>query len=274
MRVKFMSMCLLAGVASLQSCGKSNESALKDTALTQVNGSMTFKKISAGRFMMGSPETEPDRWADEGPQHQVIISKAFEMQTTEVTQSQWVALMVTNPSYFQKTQNCPGEFTTVNGVTMCPNNPVEWVTWTEVTAFIKKLNDAADGYQYRLPTEAEWEYAARAGTTGAFAGEPDAMAWDVVNSTSMTHPVGKKQANAWGLYDMHGNAWEWTADWLGNYTSAQVTDPVGPGTGTRRVFRGGGWGNEARHCRSAFRYSNGLTYRNPAVGFRLVRTKI
>ena len=272
MRVHIFSICLLMGVASLQSCGRPSESSPKDIALTQVDGSMTFNKISAGRFMMGSPDSEAGRYDDEGPQHQVTISKGFEMQTTEVTQSLWVSVMGANPSRFQKSENCPGEFKTTNNIPMCPNNPVEQVIWDEAQAFISKLNAKADGHTYRLPTEAEWEYAARAGTTGAYAGDLDAMAWYDINSGYMSHPVAKKQANAWGLFDMHGNVWEWTADWYAAYSASQVTDPVGPSSGSVRVLRGGGWHDTAQDCRSANRSNGAPDGRDSDLGFRLLRT--
>jgi formylglycine-generating enzyme required for sulfatase activity len=235
--------------------------------------SMTFVKIPAGTFMMGSPDNEPGREYYEGPEHQVTISKGFEMQTTEVTQSQWVSVMGSNRSHFTKSENCPGEFTTINNIPLCPNNPVEMVSWNDAQGFISKLNAKADGYTYRLPTEAEWEYAARAGTTGAYAGDLDAMAWYEKNSGGMSHPVAKKQANAWRLFDMHGNVWEWTGDWFGYYSATSVTDPLGPRSGSHRVLRGGGWGITAQYCRSAVRYdgySPGARFN--FLGFRLLRT--
>ena len=238
---------------------------------------MTFVKIPAGTFMMGSPYLEAGHEPIEGPQHQVTISKVFEMQTTELTQSQWVSVMGSNPSNFQKSHNCPGEFTTTNSIPMCPNNPVEKVSWNDVQACISKLNAKADGYRYRLPTEAEWEYAARAGTTGADAGDHnaggiDAMAWYTRNSGGKSHPVAKKQANAWGLFDMHGNVYEWTADLEGDYSAAQATDPVGPSEGRGRVFRGGSWWNSALGCRSAGRGIDAVDIRDLSLGFRLLRT--
>jgi formylglycine-generating enzyme required for sulfatase activity len=216
---------------------------------------MTFVKIPAGTFMMGSPDSEPGRNLDEGPQHQVTISKAFELQTTEVTQSQWQAVMGSNPSYFKG-----------------PDLPVEQVSWDDAQAFIAKLNAKNDGYRYRLPTEAEWEYAARAGTTGPYAGDLGAMAWYAPNSGGTTHPVGTKTPNAWGLYDMHGNVMEWVQDWYDGYSSSAVTDPVGPSSGSARVLRGGGWAYESQNCRSADRDSSSPDYRGGPLGLRLLRT--
>jgi formylglycine-generating enzyme required for sulfatase activity len=277
MRVTIMSICLLMGVASLQSCGTEGLSKTKEiggapAAVVSFGGStvgMTFVKIPAGTFMMGSPDAG---YSVEGPQHQVTISKAFEMQTTEVTQSQWVSVMGSNPSRFRKSENCPGEFTTTNGIPLCPNNPVETVNWDDAQAFISKLNANADGYRYRLPTEAEWEYAARAGTTGDYGGDIDAMAWYATNSGRMSHPVAKKQANAWGLFDTYGNVWEWTADWFGRYPAGQVTDPVGPSSGSHRVDRGGGYGYTAEYLRSAYRGATLPGDRYFDLGLRLLRT--
>jgi formylglycine-generating enzyme required for sulfatase activity len=238
-----------------------------------ISSPMTFVKIPAGTFMMGSPATESGRGSDEGPQHQVTISKGFELQATEVTQGQWVAVMGSNPSYHTSPEHCPGEHVESGGLRMCPNNPVEWQVSYQIGEFIQKLDSRGDGYRYRLPTEAEWEYAARAGTTGPYAGELDAMAWYRENSGGMTHPVAKKQANAWGLYDMHGNVNEWTADFHGDYRSEAVSDPTGPSTGPFRVRRGGSWLYGAQICRSASRGPNTPGGSEHDVGFRLLRTK-
>ena len=233
MRVQIWLFCLFMCVAALQSCRTENVSSAKDVVGSPGVVSMKFVTIPAGTFMMGSPDDEAERNVFE-VQHQVIISKAFEMQTTEVTQSQWVSVMGSNPSVqqemerFEQGKHCPGEFTTINNISMCPNNPVEAVSWNDAQAFISKLNAKADGYLYRLPTEAEWEYSARAGTTGAFAGDPVAMAWYYEISSKTTHPVGKKQQNAWGLYDMMGNVMEWVADSWYNpppYSASPVIDP-------------------------------------------------
>jgi len=247
---------------------------------------MKFVKIPAGSFMMGSPSDEPSRDSDE-TQHSVTISKPFYMQTTEVTQGQWKAIMGSNPSYFS---NC-GD-----------NCPVEQVSWDDVQEFIKKLNQKGEG-TYRLPTEAEWEYAARAGSktalyTGAMkilgdnnAPDLDPIAWYGGNScveysggydcsgwsnkqyscsNCGTHPVGKKEPNDFGLYDMIGNVWEWCQDWKGNYPSGSVTDPTGPSSGSCRVLRGGSWSSNARYCRAAYRSCYSPSYRVNDLGFRLV----
>jgi len=146
------------------------------------------------------------------------------------------------------------------------------VSWDDAQVFIAKLNALGDGYRYRLPTEAEWEYAARAGTTGPHAGDLDAMAWYDPSSGGKTHLVATKAANAWGLYDMHGNVWEWTQDWYGDYPASAVTDPVGPSSGSYRVHRGGAWVNGSRYCRSAFRGYGSPDVRDYDLGLRLLRT--
>ena len=245
---------------------------------------MEFVYIKPGTFMMGSPSSEPGRRSDE-KQHQVTLTKGFYMQTTEVTQGQWRAIMGNNPSHFK---NCGDD---------CP---VEKVSWNDAQGFIRKLNQKEGTDKYRLPTEAEWEYAARAGSTTVFANggiselkcgydsNLDAMGWYCGNSgvtysgcydasrwggpkCAGTHPVAKKQPNAWGLYDMHGNVWEWCQDWYGkNYPSGSVIDPTGRSSGSDRVNRGGSWLSDARGCRSANRRRSKPGYRNRYLGFRLV----
>jgi formylglycine-generating enzyme required for sulfatase activity len=241
-----------------------------DTQLETYTNSlgMTFVLIPAGTFMMGSPEDEPGRHSDE-TLHQVTLTKSYYMQTTEVTQGQWKALMGSNPSSFDE----------------CGDNcPVEYVSWNDVQEFITELNKRGEG-TYRLPTEAEWEYAARAGSSTAFANgditetgngyDPnlDAMGWYFGNSRYIIHPVGLKQPNAWGLYDMHGNTWEWCQDIynVDIYKSDQ-TDPIYIGEGSNRVIRGGGWNGYAQYCRSAYRDDSSPDARYGSVGFRLMRT--
>ena len=219
---------------------------------------MTFWLIPAGTFMMGSPEEEEGRSSDE-VLHRVTISKSFYMQTTQVTQGQWQAVMGDNPSDFT---NC-GE-----------NCPVENVSWDDTVKFIDKLNQADGKNRYRLPTEAEWEYACRAGSNVAYCfgndiWELDRFAWYDGNSGGETHPVGQLEPNAWGLYDMHGNVWEWCSDWYGNYPSGAVTDPAGSSTGSSRVYRGGGWFSLAVYCRSAPRRNYSPDLPGLILGFRL-----
>ena len=214
---------------------------------------MTFAYIAPGTFTMGSPEDESDGYTDE-TQHQVTLTQGYYMQTTEVTQGQWQAVVGSNPSSFS---SCGSD---------CP---VDQVSWNDVQAFINKLNQKGEG-TYSLPTEAQWEYAARAGSTTAFANgeitetncgyDPnlDAMGWYCYNSGSTPHPVAQKTPNAWGLYDMHGNVSEWCQDWYDSdyYNSGFVTDPAGPSSGSKRVFRGGSWSFLSTFCRSARRKSN------------------
>ena len=165
----------------------------------------------------------------------MTITKPFYLGKYEVTQEQWEAVMGSNPSNFKG-----------------PKNPVEQVSWDDCQEFLDKLNAKAGGQggKFVLPTEAQWEYACRAGSTGKFCFGDDEKqlgeyAWYDENSDSKTHPVGEKKPNAWGLYDMHGNVWEWCQDWYGAYGAEAVDDPSGPTTGSGRVFRGGGWNNAA-----------------------------
>ena len=230
-----------------------------------LGGGITMKLvlIPAGKFMMGSPDSEQGRNKSEGPQHEVVISKPFYMGVTEVTQAQYEAVMGTNPSNFKDA-----------------TNPVEMVSLTDATEFCKKLSEKT-GQAVRLPTEAEWEYACRAGSNTRFSfGDSDSIlgdyAWWQSNSGGKTHPVGQKKPNAWGLYDMHGNVWEWCANWLGSYSSGSATDPRGPGSGGYRVLRGGSWSSrDADSFRCAFRDRLdrlGLTSRRDYNGFRCART--
>jgi len=177
-----------------------------------------FVKIQPGEFMMGCSANDNACNDDEKPTHRVRITKPFEIGKYEVTQAQWRAVMGANPSVMQ------GD-----------GRPVESVSKGEAQDFLNKLNALNDGYRYRLPTEAEWEYAARAGTTGAYAGKLDDVAWYAANSEDETHPVGKKKPNAWGLYDMEGNVREWVQDFYAAnyYTSSPAEDPTGPAAGAR-----------------------------------------
>lgn len=225
---------------------------------------MTFRLIPAGTFVMGSPSDELGRGSDE-TQYTVTISEPYYMQTTEVTQGQWKAVMGYNPSTFD---SC--------GLTC----PVESVSWEDAQTFIATLNAMGEG-TYALPTEAQWEYAARAGSDKAFANgeisntttDPnlDVMGWYDSNSNSTPHAVAQKQANAWGLFDMHGNLWEWCQDWYDSYPTISVTDPVGPSSGTGRVNRGGRFANLSQDCRSANRSSWNPGNRHEGIGLRLLK---
>ena len=213
--------------------------------------------IPPGEFMMGSPEDEEGRFDNEGPQHRVKITKGFYMGATEVTQAQWQAVMGNNPSDFK------GD-----------NLPVEFVTWHDATEFCRKLSEK-EGKTYRLPTEAEWEYACRAGSTGPYAGNGklEDMGWYSANSGDKTHAVATKQANAWGLYDMHGNVWEWCQSKYKAYPYREddgresLVDKTG-----LRVPRGGGWGSYEIDCRVSIRRYYNPTNWGSYYGFRCART--
>ncbi|MFO7563886.1 MAG: formylglycine-generating enzyme family protein [Enhygromyxa sp.] len=215
--------------------------------------------IPPGRFMMGSPEHEEGRWDDEGPQHLVTLDQGFWMAETPCTQALWKAVMGDNPSHFKSPELLM--------------RPVESVSYENVQRFIKDLDRKLDrkvGKGFELPTEKQWEYACRAGTTAPTYAERDAVAWHRGNSDAQTHEVGLKQRNAWGLYDMLGNVFEWCADMYAPYPSRAVEEATSP-SGRDRVIRGGGWADDARSVRAAYRYWLGPGARSGSLGFRLVR---
>lgn len=210
-----------------------------------------------GKFLMGSPAAEEGRSDDEG-QHEVTLTRGFWIARHPVTQGQWEKLMGNNPSHFKESG---------------PYAPVETVSWEDCLAFCQKLS-AKEGQPYTLPTEAQWEYACRAGTSGPYAGSSlDEIGWYGGNSGGKTPPVGQKKPNPWGLYDMHGNVLEWCLDWYGDYPKGAATDPTGPDQAGFRVFRGGSWFDGAGLCRSAYRYVARLLARN-LLGFRPVRSVV
>jgi formylglycine-generating enzyme required for sulfatase activity len=206
--------------------------------------------IPAGCFEMGSPGGVGD--GGEHPQHRVCVS-AFSMDKYDVTQGAYRQATGKNPSYFPK----------------CGDNcPVEQVSWHEAKSY-------CESHGKRLPTEAEWEYAARAGTTTKWYWDDDEgnagqYAWYSGNSGNTTHPVGQKPPNAWGLYDMAGNVWQWTSDWYGSYSSGEQQNPTGPSSGSSRVLRGGSWYDVPGVLRSAYRYGIDPGGRNDNLGFRCV----
>lgn len=220
--------------------------------------------VEPGTFTMGSDLDEPLRNKAEGPRMRVTLSKGFWLGKTEVTQAQYETVAGTNPSTFKA---------------VGPNAPVEQVSWIDATEFCRKLTEREraagrlpEGYAYTLPTEAQWEYASRAGTTGSYPGEPDAMAWHDRNSGGTTHPVGLKRPNAWGFYDMAGNVLEWCYDWYGDYAGGEVTDPTGPRRGSYRMARGGSWRADLRVGRSAARAGGSAGRLDYTMGFRLALT--
>jgi formylglycine-generating enzyme required for sulfatase activity len=215
-----------------------------------------FVRIDPGTFVMGCAARETQPCNDtEKPAHRVGVTRGFELGRYEVTQAQWEAVMGTNPSALKG-----------------PTRPVDNVTWQDAQEFIARLNAGNDGYRYRLPTEAEWEYAARAGSAGPeadpLASEP--FGWFNTNSEGATHPVGQKLPNAWGLFDMQGNVSEWVADWYDDfyYANSPELDPTGPRTGQQHVLRGGHFGFHPNTSRITSRLGNPG---NSASGFRLVR---
>jgi len=221
--------------------------------------------IPAGQFMMGSPVSEPGRGVHEGPQRLVRITKPFYMGKYEVTQKQWKVLMSRNPSKFRNS-----------------SNPVEQVSWNDCQQFLKGLNREADPRQdqrFVLPTEAQWEYACRAGTKARFCHGDDpgprqfgAYAWYKSNSDGKSRRVGQKRPSSWSLYDMHGNVWEWCQDGYGEYSSGAVSDPRGPADSELRMFRGGSWANDPASCRSAVRGGRLPEYAGHHLGFRVALT--
>jgi formylglycine-generating enzyme required for sulfatase activity len=225
--------------------------------------SLRFVRIAPGTFVRGSPASEPGRDRDEGPVHEVTLTHAFYLGVHEVTQAQWTAVMGSNPAVFKRGPDAP-------------RRPVESVSWEDGQRFLARLNTLGVG-RFRLPTEAEWEYAARAGSSTRFPWGDDpkefvthAHAWANSRSYAITHPVGEKPPNAWGLFDLHGNVWEWCSDWYGPYPEGPQRDPVGPPGGRERVFRGGSWYDFPVSLRSANRHRHVPDGSYTAVGLRLV----
>ena len=213
-------------------------------------------KVEAGTFMMGATSEMKDPYDWEKPVHQVTLTNDYYMGKYEVTQALWQVVMGSNPSKYK------GD-----------NLPVEMVSWNECQEFISKLNSMT-GRKFRLPTEAEWEYAARGGKKSRsyqYSGSSNIsdVAWYDGNSGSKTHPVGTKQANELGIYDMTGNVWEWCSDWYGFYSSSSQTNPTGADSGSSRVFRGGSWYGNARYCRLSFRDCTPPDCRGYNLGLRL-----
>ena len=210
--------------------------------------------IPAREFQMGSPESEKYH-QDNALQHEVTLTKPFYMGKYEVTQEQWESVMGNNPSSRTKGAKLP----------------VTNVSWEDCQEFIKKLNEKTSG-GYRLPTEAEWEYACRAGTTTAYSYGDNLTKGDANIDGDSIKAVGSYKPNAFGLYDMHGNVWEWCNDWYGSLQDGEVTDPKGAATGSSRVLRGGSFINDVSAARSSLRFVGAPTFRGTDLGFRLVKT--
>lgn len=222
---------------------------------------MALILLPAGAFTMGGDWDAEQADENELPKHEVLFDKPFYIGRVAVTQSQWQAIMGENPSEFS------GE-----------DHPVDSVSHEDVREFIKRLNAKEGTGAYRLPTEAEWEYAARAGSTSTYCFGPETgrlakYAWFKNNSGGSTHPVGQLDPNDWGLCDMHGNVHEWCADWYVRdyYAASPSRHPAGPRKGVARVLRGGDWGSEAWYCRCAIRSLSSPQRRSPRVGFRVVK---
>ncbi len=242
-------------------------SAIKPFSIWKNSIGMTFVRLPAGSFIMGSPESARYAEADEHPAHRVTISQAFDLGQYEVTQAQWQQIMGNNPSRFK------GD----------PRRPVEYVSWEDVQQFINKLNarEKRSGWIYRLPTEAEWEYAARAKSETAYHFGDDVSqlsnyAWYLDNANKTTHPVGQKQPNTWQLYDMHGNVWEYVQDWYAEdyYQRSPPRDPQGPTSGGYRVQRGGSWQDNGEFVHSAYRSQDRPGSPFDGTGFRLARGQV
>ena len=228
---------------------------------TDLSYKMVF--VEGGTFKMGAQDENPnganydsEAYGGESPVHNVTLSDYY-IGETEVTQELWEAVMGSNSSYFKDS-----------------TNPVEKVSWDDCQEFVKRLNELT-GKTFRLPTEAEWEYAARGGNKSKgykYSGSNTIgdVAWYTSNSSAMTHPVGTKSPNELGLYDMTGNVWEWCSDWYGSYSSSAQSNPTGPSTGSYRVLRGGSWFINAQGCRVSFRDYGNPDNRGYDYGFRLV----
>lgn len=220
---------------------------------------MEFVSIPAGNFMMGCSVGDAECTAQEKPAHRVSFARSFEMGKYQVTQAEYEAVTSINPSHFRGA-----------------NHPVETMSWEDTQKFCEALNRKRDGYHYRLPTEAEWEYAARAGDSSCRYGPLGEIAWYRENAGSTTHPVGEKKPNRFGLYDTLGNVWEWVLDWyeITYYSHSPEVDPKGPDTGEFRVLRGGSWRGVVRgRARVSSRYMLKPITRSNVTGFRCVREK-
>ena len=260
-----------------QSSATTNAAITRTDTLVTVNSiGMKFIAIPSGSFLMGVGDGVRGAYDSEKPQHAVTITKPFHIGKYEVTQAEWEAVMGSNPYTLDRSNsfyNLPGMAARITR----PDHPAT-VSWDDAQQFIARLNAKEGHNRYRLPTEAEWEYAARAGTTTAYsfgdnADDLNRYAWFGEDfARGGTHPVGKKLPNPWGLYDVHGNAWEWVQDYYSDsyYRESPSSDPRGPAAGRQHVVRGGSWHQTSDSWRSSFRKPYPPTYRGISIGFRLV----
>ena len=270
-------LLLIMGVFFFQT-GYSSAQQPNKESFTNIIG-MKLVLIPKGKLMMGSPPDEKGSEEDER-RHEVTISRDYHLGIHEVTQAQYKKIMGKNPSHFQGdavAERHPETNRVVKEVDSA-NHPVEQVSWEDAVEFCQRLSALPEekkaGRVYRLPSEAEWEYACRAGSQMAYSFGSDEKSlvnfgWYDSNSKGMTHAVGLKKANAWGLYDMHGNDFEWCADWYGEYPKAYATDPRGPEDGWARALRGGSWFDGAVDCRSALRGWKVRSLLDRTIGFRV-----
>jgi formylglycine-generating enzyme required for sulfatase activity len=242
----------VSGIASLLLCFLSMTT---PTQMQRPATAIAFVRVSPGEFVMGCSNGDVECSEAEKPSHLVRITKGFEIGIFELTQGQWESVMGTNPSMFKG-----------------PDRPVENISWLDAQEFLRKMTAKRDGYLYRLPTEAEWEFAARAGSATAYSEEPDQVGWYQENSGEQTHGVGQKKPNAWGLYDVSGNVWEWTADWYAEsyYQNTPESDPAGPSSGRFHTIRGGAWVEPVENARVSKRdyFEDAADFH---IGFRVVR---
>jgi formylglycine-generating enzyme required for sulfatase activity len=255
-------VCFGVGLKTNPSHKHNMESVVQLPGTRVVFGDIPVRWIPPGRFMMGSPYSEKGRggiYSISETQHEVSLTSGFFLAETECTQAQWEALMGCNPSKFKRA-----------------DHPVELVGWFDAQEFCQNLTAKhqkegvlSEGFKWRLPTEAEWEFAARAGSDAPYYGDLNEIAWYRGNSGGRSQPVKMKASNAWGLFDMLGNVSEWCADWNGEYSVSAETDPFGPKSGSDRVIRGGSWDCGEEHIRCAFRCWFDPDFRFNNIGFRL-----